>query len=380
MFLQNSTVQILGAAFFAIAVLHTFFVGFFQKLSHRFSADSAGRAVFHLLGEVEIVFGFWAGILYLILFFIVPHQQIIQYHDSLGFTEPLFIFCIMVIAATKPVLWLARQGLMAISQVLVKVFRTPQVPTDLAVVLILGPLSGSFITEPAAMTVTALLLNRMIKTPGKYFAYAILAVLFVNVSIGGALTPYAAPPLLMVAKKWNWDFAFVIANFGWRSTIAVIINALGLTLFFSKSIWASSSTLKQVSGADEAMPWIVVMIHYVLLILIVLTAHQANMCVGVFLLFLGITTVTKKYQDNLRLRESLLVGFFLGGLVVFGAFQRWWLEPLLQNMNEFWLFKGSVLLTAITDNAALTYLGSQVESLSTSAQFYLVAGALAGGG
>jgi predicted cation transporter len=44
------------------------------------------------------------------------------------------------------------------------------------------------------------------------------------------------------------------------------------------------------------------------------------------------------------------------------------------------LFWGAMGLTAITDNAALTYLGSLIPNLPAASQYSLVAGAVAGGG
>jgi len=41
---------------------------------------------------------------------------------------------------------------------------------------------------------------------------------------------------------------------------------------------------------------------------------------------------------------------------------------------------GATILTAFTDNAALTYLGSLVEGLSDAFKYALVAGAVTGGG
>ena len=71
----------------------------------------------------------------------------------------------------------------------------------------IAPILGSFITEPAAMTIGALLLAKKIykHKPKATFAYATLGLLFVNVSVGGTLTHFAAPPVLMVASTWSWD-------------------------------------------------------------------------------------------------------------------------------------------------------------------------------
>jgi Na+/H+ antiporter NhaD/arsenite permease-like protein len=74
------------------------------------------------------------------------------------------------------------------------------------------------------------------------------------------------------------------------------------------------------------------------------------------------------------------VAFFLAGLVVLGGQQQWWLEPLLLSMDANAVFFGATALTAITDNAALTYLGSLVPSLSEPFKYALVAGAVTGGG
>jgi hypothetical protein len=102
--------------------------------------------------------------------------------------------------------------------------------------------------------------------------------------------------------------------------------------------------------------------------------------VGLFLFFLGLVQVTNEYQSELKLKESLLVGFFLAGLVVIGGPQRWWLEPILKNLSTIPLYFGAILLTSFTDNAALTYLGSLVEGLSDISKYSLVAGSVVGGG
>jgi Na+/H+ antiporter NhaD/arsenite permease-like protein len=99
-----------------------------------------------------------------------------------------------------------------------------------------------------------------------------------------------------------------------------------------------------------------------------------------FLVFLGIASAYSKFQDRLILREGLLVASFLAGLVVLGGLQRWWLQPMLLSMNADAVFAGATVLTAFTDNAALTYLGSLVEGLSDPFKYALVAGAVTGGG
>lgn len=95
---------------------------------------------------------------------------------------------------------------------------------------------------------------------------------------------------------------------------------------------------------------------------------------------MGIASAYPSFQERLILREGLLVAFFLAGLVVLGGQQAWWLQPLLQDMDATTVYFGATALTAITDNAALTYLGSLVEGLSDEFKYALVAGAVTGGG
>ncbi|QDK46141.1 hypothetical protein DOM22_13700 [Bdellovibrio sp. ZAP7] len=378
-----TTLELLGTLFFAVAVIHTFMVGKILHWSHHFPKDSLMRGVLHLLGEIEVVFAIWASLFMAVYIALEGWTSALTYQNSLDFTEPFFIFAIMVVCSTRPVLTVARHGILAVSSGVQKIFKTPAISTDLAVVMILGPLAGSFITEPAAMTVTAFMLNAMLQKETNKLIYALIAVLFVNVSIGGALTPFAAPPILMVASKWGWDFTFVATHLGWKAAIAVIINAIGLVLIFRNEFKEGCITLKEVEArlarSQASIPWQVILIHLLFLAGIVITGHHRNAFLGIFLLFLGVASVTIRYQDSLRLKESLLVSLFLGGIIQFGSFQKWWLAPLLSKMNDAVLFKGAALLTAITDNAALTYLGSQVD-LSDSSKYALVAGALAGGG
>lgn len=377
--LSHENLLILGTVFFALAVLHTFCVKFFLKAAHHFPEGSGRSMFFHLLGEVEIVFSFWAAVFFLISALMIGFSPVVEYVESVNFTEPIFVFCIMMIAATRPVLTFAKKLISVASRTLQLTLKLPAVLADLLVVLSLGPLSGSAITEPAAMTVTALLLLQILARPTSRLLYFVLAVLFVNVSIGGALTHFAAPPILMVASKWNWDTTFVFTHFGWKSLIAVVLNSCALVWFFRKNIQQTCQPL-QAAHSDEAIPLWVTALHLLFLVGVILSAHHAKFAFGLFLFFLGVTAVTKKYQETLRFRESFLVAFFLGGIVLFGAFQTWWLQPLLSKMNELVLFSASVALTSVTDNAALTYLGAQVQGLSDSSKYYLVAGALAGGG
>ncbi|GGC79986.1 putative Na+/H+ antiporter [Undibacterium terreum] len=366
-------IEYAGAAIFALAVLHTFSTKKFLHLAHN-SQNHAG--LWHLLGEVEVVFGFWAFILVGFIALVATPKTAITYLESQNFTEPLFVFVILTIAGTRPILHSVQALVTRIGAAL----PLNQAVGSYFLCLSLVPLLGSFITEPAAMTLAALMLRDRFYTKdiSSRLKYATLGVLFVNISIGGVLTPFAAPPVLMVAEKWGWNIAFMSSVFGWKAACAVVINAVAVTLLFYKEL---AGIKPAESGAQgEPMPLTVIAIHYVFLAATVVFAHYPIVFMGLFLFFLGFTDAYKRYQDKLMLREGLLVAFFLAGLVVLGGKQQWWLQPILAGMDSTILFFGSMGLTAITDNAALTYLGSLVEGMSDAAKYALVAGAVTGGG
>jgi len=146
--------------------------------------------------------------------------------------------------------------------------------------------------------------------------YLALGVLFVNVSIGGTLTSYAAPPVLMVAATWQWDSTFMLANVGWKAALAVLVNASLATMLLRPHL-AAPSVSEGVYG--EPVPLAIVAVHLGLLAGVVMLAHHPVAFLALFLLFLGFTQAYGRHQDPLILREALLVGFFLGGLVVLGC-------------------------------------------------------------
>ncbi|AYH42120.1 putative Na+/H+ antiporter [Azoarcus sp. DN11] len=370
---EATTVQMLAAGLFALAILHTFSTRFFEQLAHRHPAHAG---VFHLLGEVEVVFGFWAMVLIVAMGVLAGRGEAIAYLDSRNFTEPMFVFAIMVIAGSRPILRFA----LALVRMAATLLPLPANVAFYFITLALVPLLGSFITEPAAMTLAALILR------DRYFAdristrlkYATIGTLFVNVSIGGTLTPFAAPPVLMVAGAWSWDTAFMVANFGWKALLAVAVNGLVVTMAFRRELAALDTGGAQ--RGEARMPVPIVVVHLLFLAGVVAFAHHPAVFMGLLLFFLGFATAYERYQDRLILREGLLVAFFLAGLVVLGGQQSWWLQPLLTGMDATTVYFGATALTAVTDNAALTYLGSLVQGLSPEFKYALVAGAVTGGG
>ena len=370
---QITAPELIATALFAIAVLHTFSTKFFAHLAH---TQPRHAGLWHLLAEVEVVFGFWAFILVAALFWVSGKPAAVEYLETRNFTEPMFVFVIMVIAASRPIL----NTVMAAVQALAAMIPVRRAVAVYFLCLSLVPLLGSFITEPAAMTLAALMLRDGFFRHGlsTRLKYATLGLLFVNISIGGTLTNFAAPPVLMVASKWQWDTLFMLSHFGWKAAFAVVVNALALTWFFRHELAAKGG-----SPAGEGairIPVSVAMIHVLFLVGVVAFAHHPVVFMGVFLLFLGYAEAYKQYQERLILREGLLVAFFLAGLVVLGGLQQWWLQQALTGVEPTVLYFLATALTAVTDNAALTYLASLVEGVTPEFKYAIVAGAVTGGG
>ncbi|MFZ9835417.1 MAG: putative Na+/H+ antiporter [Holophagaceae bacterium] len=361
----------IAAGLFGLAVLHTFSTKYFEHLA-RTRPRHAG--LWHLLGEVEVVFGFWALVLALVMWFMVGRTPTIEYLEARNFKEPLFVFATMVVAATRPIL----QACSVLVQRFAKELPFPTSRIHYFLTLSLVPLMGSLITEPAAMTLAALMLRDSVfsKHVSERLKYATLGVLFVNVSIGGTLTPFAAPPIVMVASAWQWDLAFMLHTFGWKALLAVVINASLVTFLMRRELL----NLGEPEFAKMTVPSTLIVIHLAFLIGLVIFAHHPVIFMGLLLFFIGYTTAYSNHQHPLILRQALLVAFFLAGLEVLGGQQAWWIQSVILKLNEEGAFYGAMMLTAITDNAAITYLASLVPGLSVEFKVALVSGAVTGGG
>ncbi len=368
---MSEIIQWVAAAIFALAIVHTFSTRFFERLAHQ-RPQHAG--MWHLLGEVEVVFGFWAMVLVVVVAALQGTNAATGYVDSLDYTEPMFVFAIMVIAGSRAVLQVAGSVISRAAKLLPGSHAVGLYFLSLSVL----PLMGSLITEPAAMTLAGLMLREQVyrRRVSTRLKYGTLGVLFVNISIGGTLTPFAAPPVLMVADTWAWDAWHMLSNFGWKAGLAATVNALAATLIFRREL----SVLPPARRERDRLPAAVIGIHLLLLAGVVAFAHHPAIFLGLLLLFLGFAGAYPQFQHRLLLREGLLVAFFLAGLVVLGGQQRWWLEPLLRGMNASTVFYGATVLTAFTDNAALTYLASLVQGLTDEFKYSVVAGAVTGGG
>ena len=387
---------------FFLAILHTFVAARFTAWSHRVqhrhdeAARAAGRRptpsvaaeVLHFLGEVEVVFGLWAIVLAVALTARFGwHATTTYLNGTVNYTEALFVVVIMALASTRPIVLLAES---ALSRVAGAGGGSPA--AWWAAILTLAPLLGSFITEPAAMTIGALLLSRQFYDlrPSASLSYATLGLLFVNVSIGGTLTHFAAPPVLMVSRPWEWDTPFMLSHFGWRAVVAVVVStAIYLVAFRAEfRALASRPSVADVEQPDDEataggllpVPAWVTLVHALFLVWTVVNAHYPALFIGGFLIFLGFARATPMYQSRFEIRTPLLVGFFLAGLVIHGGLQGWWIAPVLASLSDSALFAAATFLTAFNDNALVTYLATLVPDLGDSLKYAVVEGAVTGGG
>jgi len=394
----------IATAIFLVAVVHTFVAARFTDAAHRLqgrhdaAAAAAGKAptpsvaaeLLHFFGEVEIIFGLWVVPLVLAITASRGWTTASRYiNDTVDYTEPLFVVVIMALASTRPIVELAERVLRRVASI---GGGTPA--AWWLTIVTAGPLLGSFITEPAAMTIAALLLARQFYdlAPSRRLKYATLGLLFVNVSIGGRLTHFAAPPVLMVARAWEWDTPFMLVTFGWRAVLAIGVSALAYYLIFrtelqtlahrpaARAVVAPTAEAVVPGSGLLPIPWRITLSYVAFIAWTVANAHYPALVLGGFLFFLGFDRATAAYSTLSDFKTPLLVGFFLGGLVIHGGLQGWWLGPVLSSLKEVPLFLGSTVLTAFNDNALITYLATLVPTLDDRLKIAIVHGAVTGGG
>ncbi|HEY0966835.1 MAG TPA: putative Na+/H+ antiporter [Opitutaceae bacterium] len=393
---------------FLLAIIHTFLTAKFRHWAHeveeahqrglkerRWTDNNEDRRldevsfkgqILHFFGEVEAVFGLWVVALIAAITAMHGWGTVINYiGHRVNFTEPMFVVVIMAIASTRPVLRVAEQGLAAIAGL-----GRGSPGAWWLTILIVAPVLGSFITEPAAMTIAALLLAQRfyVLKPSPRLAYATIGLLFVNISVGGTLTHFAAPPVLMVAAPWGWDTPYMLTHFGWKAIIGISASTLLYYAVFRKELSALGSVAAQDRSDSEAakaekdwpIPAWVTVVQLLFMAWTVFVAHYPALFIGGFLFFLAFSQATAHHQSKVELKSPLLVGFFLAGLVIHGGLQGWWIEPVLKSLGEVPLFLSATVLTAFNDNAAITYLATLVPGFTEELKYAVVAGAVTGGG
>lgn len=492
--------NLVATLIFLAAIAHTFLSSRLLAISHclKHEHDKAkaegnvlrnsihqGAELLHFLGEIEVVFGLWAVVLIGAIAMFFDWGTAVGYVvHKVSFTEAMFVVVIMTLAATRPILKLTESLMWWVSGLL-----GGSADAWWFTILTLGPIFGSFITEPAAMTLSALLLaDKFYEVhPSTRFKYATIGLLFVNVSVGGTLTHFAAPPVLMVATPWGWDMGYMFSHFGWKAMVGILIaNGIYYMVFRSEfaqlrerfepravraeirrrylgrdamedKIDAALESINEetdFNGAieenvrevtkrvkerlkrhyldrletkgidpelalrafekrfeevrlsrmrkylpgllpsqdratffdpdwdrrEDPVPAWVTLVHVLFLVWTIVTAHHPQFFLAGMMFFLGFAQVTEPYQNRIDLKPALLVGFFLAGLVVHGGLQGWWITPVLSRLTELPLMITATGLTALNDNAAITFLSTLVPGFTDGLKYAVVAGAVTGGG
>lgn len=404
---QAEPLNVAATLIFLLAVVHTFLTARFRHWAHEVEhqhQDALKRRraqatdnnedglpdpvsfkgqMLHFLGEVEAVFGLWVLALAGAITWFKGWDAVVHYIGAkVNFTEPMFVVVIMAMASTRPVLRFAEQCMRLVASL-----GHGSAGAWWLSIMIIGPVLGSFITEPAAMTISALLLARQFYElkPSPRFAYATLGLLFVSISVGGTLTHFAAPPVLMVATPWSWDMAYMFTHFGWKAVTGIVVTTFLFYVVFRGEFVAlnqakAEAAKKTTVRAERPVPTWVTTVQLLFMALTVYFAHCPALFVGGFLFFVAFTHATAHHQTRLDLKAPVLVGFFLAGLVIHGGLQGWWIAPVLQSLGQFELFLGATILTAFNDNAAITYLATLVPGFTEPMKYAVVAGAVTGGG
>ena len=398
--IEQEPLNLIATAIFALAITHTFLASYFQKLAKRVeeqlqaleekqtdaghSEAECDRLVFraqlyHFMGEVEAVFGIWLIPLFIAIILFKGWGTMVDYVGHVNVADAIFVVVVMAMAGSLPVLRLAENAISRVAQL----GQSAPAAWWLAI-LTIGPILGSFITEPAAMTISALLLRHHFYSlhPSARLKYATLGLLFVNISIGGTLSHFAAPPVVLAATAWQWSTVFMMTNFGWKAIVAVVVSNVVYLLVFGKELRGLKPVAVDAAEGQSrrTVPWTITLIHLLFLIWTVVNAHYPVLVVLGFLFFLAFVAATRRNQQPIALRPALLVGFFLASLVIHGGCQSWWIGPVLNSLSQWPLMICATVLTAFNDNAAITYLASLVPAFSDSSKYAVMAGAITGGG
>ena len=487
--IRHTPFNLVATLIFLAAIVHTFLSSKFLYYAHKWKAAhqkdiEAGKVserstrlpaeIFHFLGEVEVVFGLWAVVLTGAIVLFYDWHTFVGYISGVNYTEPMFVVVIMTLASSRPILNLSEKIMSRVAAI----FKGTLAAWWLTI-MTLGPILGSFITEPAAMTISAMLLAQKFYElkPDEKLKYATIALLFVNVSVGGTLTHFAAPPVLMVAAPWDWNLPFMLTTFGWKAVCGILISNALVFWVFKKDITklerkfrlarlkseikekyihsdglkndlqkaearisqdlrqehqrikeaakASTMTICEMDETDCSLleetfeqefeelkiqqmsvsvpgllprdkrprlndphwdtrsgdvPGWIIAVHVAFMVWTIANAHHPAIFVSGMLFFIGFSHVTWPFQNNVNLKSPMLVGFFLGGLVIHGGLQGWWIAPVLGNLGELPLMFSATVLTALNDNAAITYLSTLVPGFTDSLKYAVVAGAVTGGG
>ncbi|PIS02308.1 MAG: hypothetical protein COT85_05955 [Chlamydiae bacterium CG10_big_fil_rev_8_21_14_0_10_42_34] len=346
---------------------------------------SIGVQLLYFISEVEVVFALWTIPLFICIAAIYGWTIGLEYINTRDYTEPLFVVVILAMASTKPIVHAAEGLISWIAKGL-----GGSLSAWWMVLLTVGPLLGSLITEAGAMALCALLLSRHFYHyhPSKKLAYATLALLFVNISVGGVLTDFASPAVLVLAHCWKWSMSDIFLSFGWKAAIGIVISNLIYWYYFRKEfallnvrkkavkIFAHYSSRKQ----ETKIPYWISFVHMLFMALIVVVSHYPAIFIAIFMFFIGFHQATRAHQHSIRLARPMMIGLFLAGLVIHGGLQGWWVVSILEGLSPLSVMGVVIALTGFNDNTAISYLSTLVPNWGTAFQYAIFTGAIAGGG
>ncbi len=385
--------HLLSLIFFALAIIHTLSAnrvrGWAKKYEANVSAVHKGKKslvvyLLYFISEVEVIFALWAIPLFISLIFAFGWTIGLEYINTRDYTEPLFVAVVLSLASTRPIVRVAEKAIHWCAKWL-----GGSLSAWWFTLLTVGPLLGSFITEVGAMTLCALLLAKKFYEfhPSKNLSYATIALLFVNISVGGILTDFASPAVLVLAHRWDWNTVDMFLNFGWKAASGMIISNIAYWYFFRKEfkildekrrLHAASHILHPIK--DQPIPKWVTLIHVLFIVWIVIVSHYVAIFIASFLFFIGFHQATRPYQDPIQLVRPMLVGLFLAGLVIHSGLQAWWVIQMLEGLSPLSVMGVAILLTGFNDNVAISYLSTLVPNWSAAYKYALFTGVIAGGG
>ena len=391
--LEYSPFHLIALLIFICAVIHTLSVNKIHHWAKSFQRNHpAGKGkllkavsqILFFFSEVEIVFAFWVIPLFIAICYFYDWTIALEYINTRDYTEPLFVVVVLSMSATRPIVHIAESAIRWCAKGL-----GGSLSAWWFVLLTLGPLIGSLITEAGAMTLSALLLSRQfyIHKPSSRLAYASLALLFVNISVGGVLTDFASPAVLVLAHCWHWTLSDMFFDFGWKAALGIFLANSLYWFFFRKELADLNSEKQKLdrhaskSAEKEApIPIWVTLTHVIFVVWIVVVSHYTAVFVASYLFFVGFHQASRDHQYPIRLARPMLVGLFLAGLVIHGGLQGWWVVDLLRGISPLSVMGVAMSLTAFNDNTAISYLAGLVPDWGDLYEYAVFTGIIAGGG
>lgn len=388
--------HLIALILFICAVIHTFSVLKIHKWARALELKQmAGREgkrperslavhTLYFLSEVEVVFAFWAIPLFIMMAIFNGWTVALEYMNTRDYTEPLFVVVILCMASTRPIVHAAETLIHWAAKSL-----GGTLSAWWFTLLTVGPLLGSLITEAGAMALCALLLSKQFYQyhPSWKLAYATIALLFVNISVGGVLTDFASPAVLILAHCWHWTTLDMFTDFGWKAALGIVISNLLYWIYFRKELRelnvrkrAHGVLMAHVHRKETPIPFWITLVHILFMAWIVVVAHYPAIFIASFLFFVGFHVATRSHQSSFQLARPLLVGLFLAGLVVHGGLQGWWVVSILQGLSPLAVMGVAIALTGFNDNTAISYLTTLVPNWGEIYEYAVFTGVIAGGG